>query len=466
MDADEAEVTGQTARRRWIAFFATLPFLAAIAAGVWLYLHERQKAHDEQMTEQVTGAAFGCVASVRGDAPDVWGVERSLEHMSRMERVTRDREDPATADERARFARLAADAARGCEELGSLMMESQRSGSELYFGVPAKLAQPPDMNDPERWYRRVLPLSRPEVLELTRQIRLMADAINARRTERELMAQELPIEGRGPSELARIVELTPLPREREMPRTEVWPMPDGVFVMRRGSIPRVPCDTRYINRLSCFNEFVQTVSWEGEVGPVRALERPSGVLYWASFTPTPDGSLWAVGTDTRDEGIVGRYPPDELTPRLAPLGASVDATTNIVAVGGGVAVFPSDGSAWLAQDDVGSVAQVETTPPPVVVREGRGGAPQGIEIEELGRLSVFGDEEGGWTSRLSPAEGDDVLLRMIDAHMRVRDVTALRALRTGRAVGLLQRAADSPDAIAITATFGRDWLADPAAPSP
>jgi hypothetical protein len=53
---------------------------------------------------------------------------------------------------------------------------------------------------------------------------------------------------------------------------------------------------------------------------------------------------------------------------------------------------------------------------------------------------------------------------MIDAHSRVRAIPLLRALRTGQTVALLQRAEDAPDALVISADFGRSWLSDPAAP--
>lgn len=466
MDRDEEILLGRRRKRVWIGLFVSIPFLAAMAGGVWFFLSQRREAQNEVIVENVTGAAFGCVASLRGDAPEAWGLERALEHMSRMERVTRDEDDPTTREERERFARLAADAARGCEELGRLMMGAQRDETELYFGVPAQLAQPPDQADPERWFRRVMPKSREAVLELTRQIRVMAEQINARRTERQLMAQQLPIEGRGPTELARLIELTAPPRERERIQTEVWPLPDYVYVVRRGSIPAVPCDTRFINRASCFNEFVQTVGWDGQVSELRALTRPSRVTYWSAFTPTPDGSLWAVGIDSRNRGIVGRYPPDATEPELSRLDATVDAATNIVAVAGGVAIFPTDGSAWLAEDAL-AFTRVETTPPPLIVTMGHGGADQGLRFAGLGTLSLFGSEEAGWTSRFSPVEddGEEVLLRVIDANRRVREVVALRSLRSGKAVALLQRFHESPDAIMISEDFGRTWLSDPQAPS-
>src|SRR5690606_12227970 len=117
LDADEEALGGRRRKRRLIAALVLLPFLGVMAFGVWFFFDVRQAAREKTLVEQVTGAAFGCVASMRGDAPDPWGLDRALEHMSRMERVTRDAEDPAGAEERERFARLAVDAARGCEQL-------------------------------------------------------------------------------------------------------------------------------------------------------------------------------------------------------------------------------------------------------------------------------------------------------------------------------------------------------------
>ncbi len=458
MDADEEVLSGRRGRRRWLIVLATLPVLAAIGAGVWFFLEIRQHAQNTVMVERVTGAAFGCVASIRGDAPDIWGLERAIEHMSRMEGVTQDQEDPTTLAERERFSGLATDAARGCDELGNLMREAHRDDA-LYFAVPAPLATLVDRDDPERWFRRVLPETRPQTIELTRQIRIMAETINQRRTEYELMAQELPIEGREQSELARIIEVAPPPRDRENPHTEIWPTPSAIVVLRRGSIAPVPCNLRYVNLASCLNEYLQQVTWEGERGEQIALERPARVLYWSSFTPTFDGSFWAVGIDARSNGIVGRYPPDATSPELGRIGAPIDATARIIAVTGGVAVFPSNGSAWMTGLSEIAFEEVDATPPPLIVRAGRGGAGRGIEIEEQGTFSVFGNEEFGFTSRLEVPGEDDVLLQMIDAHSRVRDVVDLRALRSGRAVALLARFHESPDAIAITSSFGRSWLA-------
>lgn len=460
MDDEEAILSGRRARRRWLIVLGTLPIIGVIGVGVWIFLDARQHAENTVLVERVTGAAFGCVASIRGDAPEVWGLERALEHMSRMARVTRDREDPTTLAERQRFGDLAADAARGCEELGDVMREAHRADA-LYFAVPAPLATLVDEDQPERWFRRVLPETRPATIELTRQIRTMAETINQRRTEYELMVQDLPVEGRGPSELARIIEVAPPPRDRERePRTEVWPTPSAIVVLRRGSIASVPCDIRHVSPESCRNEFLQHVTWEGEVGEQLALERPSGVLYWSSFTPFFDGSFWAVGVAARGRGIVGRYPPDRATPELGPIDAPIDATARIIAVTGGVAVFPSDGSSWMTGVDGIAFERVETTPPPLIVRAGSGGAGRGIEIEEQGTLSVFGSAEGGFTSRLEvPGREEDVLLRMIDAYSRVRAVVDLRSLHSGRTVALLWRFNESPDAIAITNSFGRSWLA-------
>jgi len=460
MDEDEERLSGRKARRRWMIALGFIPLLGAIGFGVWYFRqHQRHEANTVRV-DQLTGAAFGCVGSIRGDAPDNWSLARALEHMSYMERRTREG-GPALAEERARFAQLATDAARGCEELGSLMLSAQREGTNLYFAVPAALAQPPDMDDPERWFRRVLPETRPEAEELSRQIRVMAETINARRAEHSLMAQELPVEGRGPSHLARQVELAPIPRDRESPQTHVWPMPDEIVVIRRGSIGRVPCDTRYLNRSSCLNEYLQTISWEGEAGEPVALERPEEVQYWSAFAPTPDGELWAVGVNADDEAVAGRYLRDATTPELWPLEATVDATANIVAVTGGVAVFPPDGSAWFKRNGAPSFEQVSTTPPPLVVGTRRGGAARGVELESVGTLSITGSSEEGYTSRLEPVGDDgDVLLRMIDTGSRVQSIASLHALRSGRAIALLQRHEEAPDAIAITPDFGRSWLAE------
>lgn len=465
MDEDLDRLSGRRARRGWLYALGVVPVLAAAGFGIWFFLQKKAESENRALVDQVTGAAFGCVASVRGDAPEGWSLERSLEHMSYMARLTRDEDDPTIREERERFGRLAADAATGCEQLGTLMRRAQQEGRELYFAVPAALAQPADQANPERWYRRVLPETRPATVELSRQIRVMADTINQRREELSLMRQELPVEGRGPSELARVVELAPIPRDREQAQTEVWPTPDAIVVLRRGRLPRVPCDMRYVNRTSCLAEYVQRISWDGEPGAQVALERPTSVLYWSAFAPTFDGALWAVGVSTSNQGVVGRYPPDATRPELAMLDAPIDATANIVAVTGGVAVFPSDGSAWMADDGPGmAFARVETTPPPLVVGTGHGGAARGIDDPALGRLSITGSSEEGFTSRFSPADGsDDVLLRVIDAHSRVREIADLRALRSGRSVALLQRAAEAPDAIAMTPDFGRTWLAAPSA---
>ena len=93
----------------------------------------------------------------------------------------------------------------------------------------------------------------------------------------------------------------------------------------------------------------------------------------------------------------------------------------------------------------------------VVLEPEEGGPEAGVSVDGLGVLSVFGSQEDGFTARLSTPTGD-ALMRLIDAHSRVRSVTALRALRTGRAVALLQRSADGPDAILLTTDLGRTWL--------
>lgn len=462
MDVEEEELSGRRQKRRWLAALISLPFLGAMCFGVWFFLHARQKAHEKTLVESVSGAAFGCVVAMRGDAPEAWALDRALEHMSRMERVTRGAAEGAP--DAARFTRLATDAARGCEELGSLMMRARDEAPGLYFAVPAKLAQPPDAGQPERWLRRVLPKSRPEVEELVRQIRTMEDAINARRGEHALMPTALPIDGRGAAQLARPVALAPLPRElAEAPSTEAWPLPGYVLVLRRGSIPRVPCDTRYINRASCYADFVQTVSWTGEAGPQRGLERPASVSYWAAFAPSQDGTLWAVGIDQRDRGVVGRYAPDATTAEIAPIGASIDAVASMAEVIGGMAVLASDGSTWTAPGDL-RFARTDAPPLRVVLAPEEGAIERGVTLDGVGTLSIFGSEEDGFTSRLSTSTGD-VLLALIDAHSRVRAVTGLRALRTGHTVALLVRNEEAPDALVLSTDFGRSWLSEPA-PAP
>ncbi len=458
MDLEEEELSGRRRARLWIAVLVALPFLGIMAGGVWFFLSARQRAHEKALVEQVTGAAFGCVSSMRGDAPELWSVERALEHMSRMERVTREATDENAA-ERERFARLATDAARGCEQLGTLNLRARDEAPDLYFAVPAKLAQPPDQSDPERWFRRALPTSRTEALELARQVRAMQEAINARRAEHQLMPTELPIEGRGPAQLARVITRAPLPRETsEEPRTHAWPLPDGVLVVRRGSIARVPCDTRYINRASCYSDFVQTIGWDGTAGEPLALERPASVSYWAAFTPTRDGTLWAVGLDRNDRGVVGRYPPGVAQPQVAPIAAPIDAVATIAEVIGGVAVLASDGSVWVSSGGLEFRAAAEM-PPRVVLVPDEGDASGALTLEGTGRLSIFGSEEDGYTSRLSSATGE-VLLRLIDAHSRVRSVGSLAALRSGQVVALVTHEPPAADAILLSADFGRSWLSE------
>ncbi len=456
LDADEEALAGRRRKRGLIAALVSLPFLAAMAFGVWFFLDARQTAREKTLVEQVTGAAFGCVASMRGDAPDPWGLERALEHMSRMERVTRDAEDPTGLRERERFAGLALDAARGCRELGSLMMQARAEAPHLYFAVPAKLAQPPEESEAERWFRRILPKSRAEITELTRQIRSMQEAINARRAAHRLMPSALPIEGSVNESLARQVELTALPGGLERGTADAWPLADGALVLRRGSLERVLCDTRYINRASCYSDFVQFVSYTGELSPQRALERPAGVSYWAAFAAAQDGTLWAVGADARDRGVVGRYAVDATTAEIAPFAGPVDAAATMAEVIGGVAVFASDESVWVASSGL-AFAPAEHAPMRVVLEPEEGGPEAGVSVDGLGVLSVFGSQEDGFTARLSTPTGD-ALMRLIDAHSRVRSVTALRALRTGRAVAILQRSADGPDAILLTTDLGRTWL--------
>ncbi|MBZ0115470.1 MAG: hypothetical protein K8H88_00645, partial [Sandaracinaceae bacterium] len=71
--------------------------------------------------------------------------------------------------------------------------------------------------------------------------------------------------------------------------------------------------------------------------------------------------------------------------------------------------------------------------------------------------------------------GEDILLRIVDAHRRVDSILQLRALADGRTVALLSRSPGGPDAIVVSPDFGRTWLSggglaggqgsSPAAPS-
>ncbi len=458
MDLDEDVLTGRRRKRRWLIALISLPFLGVMGFGVWFFLSARQEAHEKTLVEQVSGAAYGCVAAMRGDAPEAWGIERALEHMSRMERVTRG--EVATPDT-PRFLQLSEDAARGCEQLGTLMMQARNEAPDLYFAVPAKLAQPPDEGAPERWFRRTLPESRGEVEELTRQMRTMQEAINARRAEHGLMPTALPIEGRGNTELARLVALAPLPRDRsEHPVTEAWPLSTEVLVLRRGSIERVPCDTRFINRLSCYADFVQSVSWEGEAEPLRELTRPRAVSYWAAFAPSDDGSLWAVGIDRRDHGIVGRYGPGEATAETAPIDAPIDGAAWMAQVIGGMAVYASDDGVWESQGQL-RFTRAETPPLRVMLLPTDESVEQGIVLDGVGTLSIFGSQEDGFTSRLSTSTGE-VLIRLIDARSRVQAVPSMRALRSGHTVATVLRNQEAPDALLLSTDFGRSWLSQPA----
>lgn len=455
MDADEEVLTGKVQKRRMVAAAIAVPFIAIMALGVWYFLSAQRSARERMLVEQVTGAAFGCVASMRGDAPEPWGLERALEHMSRMERETRG--DDADPSERERFQRLSIDAARGCEALGRLMLEARRDSPHLYFAVPAKLAQPPLANEPERWMRRVLPKSRGEVDELSRQIRAMQEAINARRAEHALMPTALPIDGQGAAALARKIDLGPLPSELERPVTEAWPLPEHVLVLRRGSIGRVLCDTRYLNRTSCYQDFVQTVGWDGAVSELLPLERPSRVSYWAAFTATQDGALWAVGADGRGRGVLGRYRRGERTPELMSLPAAIDAAARMVEVIGGVAVVTSDERTWVASPG-GSVEPTMGLPPPLVL-EPEGGPESGIRADGVGALRVFGNQEEGFTSRFSTPTGD-LLTQVIDARSRVRRMVSLRGLRSGQVVLVLEHELDGPRVLLLSRDFGRSWLSD------
>ena len=174
------------------------------------------------------------------------------------------------------------------------------------------------------------------------------------------------------------------------------------------------------------------------------LERPSRVDYWATLTPGTDGSIWAVRPQQpkprrRRALSTGR---DRARGRADRHRCRRDATSSAVARG--MAIFPSDGNAWLSPLDELNFEQVSTTPPPIVLTTGTGGPDRGIELEHIGRLSIDGSEVDGFTSRLVQPSGEDVLLRVIDANVRVQRVDALRALRSGKAVASLQRAGDHP----------------------
>lgn len=311
--------------------------------------------------------------------------------------------------------------------------------------------------------RRVLPKSRAEVLELTRQIRAMQEAINARRGEHALMPSALPIDGHGTASLAKLVDLGPLPRDLERPVTFAWPLADSVLVLRRGSIERVLCDTRHVNRASCYRDFVQTVGWSGEATELRPLERPARVSYWAAFAAAQDGTLWAVGADTRDRGLLGRYPPGASTPELASFPGRVDAAARMAEVIGGVAIVTSDERVWVASGDL-RVRASENAPPPIVL-EPEGGPDQGIRVDGIGALSVFGSQEDGFTSRLSTGTGE-ILTRLIDAQSRVRSIVSLRGLRSGHAVTVVDRETGDPSALLLTTDFGRTWLTVDGDPPP
>jgi hypothetical protein len=458
VDADD-ELAPRRSGRTWL-ITASVAMLAIAGIILAVVIWRKRKADRETViVEEVTSSAFGCVAAIRGDAPELWSLESALEHVSRMERVTRDTTNPLTRDEREHFHTNAVDASRGCMALSTALAQAQADAPDLYFAVPVKLAQPVDQRDPERWFRRVIPQSRAEVVDLTRQVRQMNEQINARRSERGLMAQVLPIDGRDEAALARVIVLEPIPRELERQTTELWPLPTVVFVLRRGSLARVPCDTRYLNPASCFSEFTQTIGYDGTLGPQLVLVRPSSVTYWSSFAPVEDGSLFAVGVDSHNHAVVGRYPPGDATPELRPIGARVDALTTIIALEGGpIAIFPTDGSAWVSGGDL-EFALTPSTPPPMVARETERGVEHGIVIEGHGTLSMFGSEEFGWTSRFAPTQGEQTLVRVIDAHHNVTAIPVLRALADGKAAAVLQRAQTGQDAIVVSSDYGRTWLA-------
>lgn len=445
----------------------TIPFLLAMAGGVYFFYLRYRAAREVELVDQVTGASFGCVASLRGDAPESWSLERALEHMARMSRQARRPAEGDASPTHLRFAQLAADAARGCEALGALMRSSTTEFPNLYFAVPAKLAQPPDLAHPTVWYRRVLPSDRAEAVELTRQIRAMSVAIGALRSEREMMAQELPIEGRGPDELARLVELGAVPRDRENVTSDAWPTLDGVVVLRRGSIPHVPCDLRFVNRLSCFGDFVQTVSWEGETTPLHPLTRPASISYWAAFTVDPAGALWAIGADQRMHGQLGRYAPDSDAPQVFSIDAEIDGGATLATIDAThLALTLSDGRTLAV--DVGGIADGS---PPVVspaIDESRSlyiesgfdadGAVR-IELASGDALTLSGSEADGWTSRLEPSgDREQVLLRIADPH-RVVAILRARALVTGWTVAVASRP-DGEHGLLLTQDFGRSFLGE------
>jgi hypothetical protein len=443
-------------RPRWLfVLLGAIPLLVILAFAIGFVVVSRDGANEKTLVDEVSTAGLACVLSVRGDAPESWGLENALEHMSRMERSTRDASAPPA--DRARFAQLSIDAARGCEALGTVTARARAEAPDLYFAVPAKLAQPPDQREPERWFRRVLPKSLREATELARQIRAMNDAINARRAEHELTPILLPIEGGQAAALARIVTLSPIPADRERPITEVWPLDTHIVALRRGSIPAVPCDTRHVNRASCYRDFVQTISWTGELGAQREIVRPARATFWASFAPTPDGSLWAVGIDTQNRGIVGRYDlATDGPPEIASIAAPIDGASTIASVIGGVAVTAGDGTEWVAQSGTMAFARADAAPARVVIESDPS---SGVNVDGLGALSISGSDAEGYTARLS-ADGTELLQRIIDAHSRFDALPSLRALRSGRAVLLLQRDGEhAPDALALTTDLGRTWLA-------
>ncbi len=457
MDLEEQQRRTKRRLRIFVLVLLMLPFFGAMAFGVFFFFGARDDAHERDLIEQVSGAAFGCVASMRGDAPEPWGLERALEHMSRMERATRDA--PVDRPDRQRFLRHAQDAARGCQALATLTREAQRDAPQLYFAVPARLAQPIDADDAEPWFRRTLPQSRAEVLELTRQVRAMNAAINTLRSGNELMAVELAVEGRGASPLARVVELTPLPRQLEAAATEAWPLEEHVVVLRRGSVPRVVCETRFIDRASCYEDFVQTLGYDGQLGAQRALERPARVLYWSAFAPSRGGTIWAVGKDERNRGIVGRYPPGGTTAELGSLAAPIDAAATMASVIGGVAVFTSDLSVFVSQGETLRFARASEVPPPIITASGEGGAAAGIHIDGLATLAIFGSSDEGFTARWTSGTSD-VFVRLLDARTNVREVVSVRALSSGHAVALLLRQEAAPDAVLLSRDFGQTWLSD------
>lgn len=446
----------------------TLPFVLLLALGVWRLMQRKQRASDRARVEALTVAANACVSAVRGDAPEAWGLSRALEHMSRMGRVSADPHNPAFREERQRFRRLSAEAAAGCAELGRLVRRAHRGGGRLYVAVPASLAQAPLAGADERWFRRLLPETRGGVLALTRQVRVMDALIQRRRRAFGLSPSPLAVDGRRLRDLARIIEVAGLPRDVvDRPRYHAWPLEGFALILLRGSLARVPCDTRHVQRLGCYRDFLQTVSYGGEVGPQRALERPDSVRYWIRFAPTPDGSLWGLGVDAGGHAMLGRYRVGSSLPELTPIALPKEAATRLVPVRRGLAVVQRRVAFFVSLNGrVRRMRRRAVGARRLFYRPGVGGPSVGVRVPRLGRLSLFGGAALGWTSRLSPRPrqraqpADDVLLRVVDAHSDVREIVSLSAHRSGKTVALLRRFRDYPDAVLLSRDLGRTWVSD------